>query len=127
MNRRLTDTHPLYGLAGLIYPPEQVNFVPYNDKDLFEFVEKEDWYTRVSVVFINEEFEYLTFDQRELITIVMKYTEPGNRKLLKFFEVEALRSSVNSVVMLEAMYNMATLYPFDVKLEFDSFKFTLKI
>lgn len=127
MNRRLADTHPLYGLAGLVYPPEQVNFVPYNDKDLFELVEKEDWYTKVSVVLNNEEFEYLVFDQRELITIVMKYTEPGNLKYLKLFVVKALRTSVNSGVMLAAMYQMADLYPFDIKLEFDYFQFTLKL
>lgn len=127
MNRRLAETHPLYGLAGLVYPPEQINFIPYNDKDLFERVENESWYTKVSIVLNNEEFEYLTFDKRELIIIVMKYTEPGNKKFLKFFMVRGLRTSINSAIMLEAMYNMADLFDFDIKLDFDYFQFTLKI
>lgn len=109
---RLTEKHPNYGQVGLVYPPEQIKMVPWNDKDLFEQVEDPNIYTSIKVIINNEEFEYLTFDVHELLAIVMMYLEPANLKFLKQLTVTGKKNGVNDFLLGAGMFNLKGIYPF---------------
>lgn len=126
MNLRLSEKHPLYGMAGLVYPPEQLGFVPFNDKDLFEKVENTEWYVKISVIVNNEEFEYLIMDHNELLVIVMKYTEPANLKFIKLLLVEIRPTSMNSMIIYQGMIALMDIYDFKLTMGKDFSTFSLK-
>lgn len=109
---RLTETHQLYGLAGLVYSATELKGVPYNDKDLFELVFDKESYAYILVDINAIEIPYLTFNHHELLAIIMRYMEPANKKFVKGLSVTGFTSGINSQTLFAGMQALSDIYPF---------------
>jgi hypothetical protein len=124
---RLSERHPVYGEAGLVCTQEIRALIAFNDKDLFELVEDQKLYAKVSIIIHKTGVEYLTFDHHELLAIIMKYTEPDNFKFIAAMEVVIKSGGVNWVILLNGMIALQAIYEFTCDKNNDSVIFTLKI